>query len=158
MQWLAIVFVVIILSWVPGRAKPALELEGCLAINSFANALRISAIEKVSLVVAERYALSVFGEHSARNYSFTNALAGGVEYRLLKGKVQLPAGVFGGINSLHIGQYAFVQPLAGGHCGVILWLTEAASVRCNYYGKLYFGEQTIFGSDLFLGVNVRIKP
>lgn len=158
MQWInvGVVLVMLGVSGVSAHAKPALELEGCLAVNSYAQSIRVSAIEKLSLVVADRYAFSLFGEHTFRNYALTNALFGGVEYRVLKGRVQLPVGVVGGMSSLHIGQYAFVQPVVGAQCGVLLWLTEAASVRLHYYAKRYAAEQVVFGSDMFLGVNVRI--
>ncbi len=138
-------------------SKPSFELEGSFSLNTFSNNLRILAIEKTSLVFTDKIAANIFGEQTYRNYSLTNSLFAGVEYRFFGQKAQLPIGLFCGINDIHIGQYFSILPVIGANTGLILWINEIASLRVNYYSKCYFAEQNVFGNDVYIGLGIKIK-
>jgi hypothetical protein len=138
-------------------SKPTVELEGCFSLNSFSNNVRISAIEKASLVFRENVVANFFGEQSYRNYSFINSIFTGVEYRFLRKNVQLPIGLFCGLNDIHIGQYSSILPVVGANTGFILPFNEIVSLRVNYYGKCYYAEQNVFGNDIYIGIGIKIN-
>jgi hypothetical protein len=130
---------------------PSLEIEGYVTANTFNRSIRISVIEKFTTVIKHSFGVSVFGEQALRNNSFENSIFAGAEYRFGKKSLQVPIGLFAGINDLHIGQYAAVIPVVGGSSGIILRLSERSSLRVNYFGKVYFDTETVFGNDVMIG-------
>lgn len=139
-------------------SKPEFELEGCFALNSFSNNVRVSIVEKFSYVFRQNMAVSLFGEHAFRNGSSVNSFFAGPEYRFaFRYPIEVPLGIFGGIYDLHIGQASIVIPVIGANTGLFVWLTENVSLRVSYYGKFYFDETTVFGNDIYIGLGVKIK-
>jgi hypothetical protein len=149
-RYLTIIMTAITAVYVHAFTAPVIETEGCFALNSLAANYRITLLEKVGLAINNNFAITVCGEQSLRNNSFTNSIFTGMEYRPGR-KLQVPLGLFGGISNIHIGYYRSLTPVAGCNSGLIIWLNEAASLRINYLAKLYFDKAIVFGNDCFFG-------